>query len=160
MKIDRGDWSNGLRYMSINDIILGLVYRCWLDIISVSDLLDQDSILNALFTIYTYTQTNLNIQTKYVWLYVSFFCNLHIFFFLFRFVNQSSYFTPRFYSRNLLIPSSTLNYFYVIISTKVIHSLAVYRSRSSSHYFLFSLLSSFNHHRNYGLPPRGYTCKS
>lgn len=52
MKIDRGDWSNGLRYMSINDIILGLVYRCWLDIISLSDLLDQGSILNALF-IYT-----------------------------------------------------------------------------------------------------------
>lgn len=87
MKIDRGDWSNGLRYISINDIILGLVYRCWLDIISVSDLLDQDSILNALFTIYTYTQTNLNIQTKYVWLYVSF-SAICIFFFLFRFVNQ------------------------------------------------------------------------
>lgn len=55
MKIDRGDWSNGLRYMSINDIILGLVYRCWLDIISLSDLLDQGSILNALFTIYIHT---------------------------------------------------------------------------------------------------------
>lgn len=55
MKIDRGDWSNGLRYMSINDIILGLVYRCWLDIISLSDLLDQGSIPKCpVYDIYTH----------------------------------------------------------------------------------------------------------
>lgn len=74
MKIDRGDWSNGLRYMSINDIILGLVYRCWLDIISLSDLLDQGSILNAGCLRYIYTQTNLNIQMNFL------FCNLPLYF--------------------------------------------------------------------------------
>lgn len=108
MKIDRGDWSNGLRYTSINDIILGLVYRCWLDIISASDLLDQDSVLNALFTIYTYTQTNLNIRTKYG-LIVRFqfaFTIIYLFFFsLSSRKSISSYFTHEI--GNFWIPSST-----------------------------------------------------